>query len=86
MQSLSLLIVVLVDQLEPIFALVSSWHKLEFESWPALLDEIQSQFEKNAGKVSFSFSFLISCLSKPVCQTCLHSGNSISQLKTWDTK
>lgn len=45
-------IIVLADQLEPIFALVSSWHKLEFESWPALLDEIQSQFEKNAGKVS----------------------------------
>ncbi|KAL2243207.1 UNVERIFIED_CONTAM: Midasin, partial [Sesamum indicum] len=43
----------LSDQLQPIFALVSSWHKLEFESWPALLDEVQSQFERNAGKVSF---------------------------------
>ncbi|KAL8480046.1 hypothetical protein ACS0TY_026830 [Phlomoides rotata] len=43
----------LSDQMEPIFALVSSWHKLEFESWPALLDEIQSQFEKNAGKLWF---------------------------------
>ncbi|KAK4479548.1 hypothetical protein RD792_015065 [Penstemon davidsonii] len=40
----------LSDQLERIFALVSSWYKLEFESWPALLDEVQSQFERNAGK------------------------------------
>ncbi|KAK4395085.1 Midasin, partial [Sesamum angolense] len=43
----------LSDQLQPIFALVSSWHKMEFETWPALLDEVQSQFERNAGKVSF---------------------------------
>ncbi|KAK4427378.1 Midasin [Sesamum alatum] len=43
----------LSDQLQPIFALVSSWHKLEFESWPALLDEVQSQFERNAGKLWF---------------------------------
>ncbi|KAI3455601.1 hypothetical protein Pfo_012264 [Paulownia fortunei] len=43
----------LSDQLEPIFALVSSWHKLEFESWPALLDEVQSQFENNTGKLWF---------------------------------
>ncbi|GFQ03816.1 midasin [Phtheirospermum japonicum] len=43
----------LSDQLDPIFALVSSWHKLEFESWPALLDEVQSQFENNAGKLWF---------------------------------
>ncbi|KAL3632042.1 hypothetical protein CASFOL_025026 [Castilleja foliolosa] len=43
----------LSDQLDPIFSLVSSWHKLEFESWPALLDEVQSQFEKNAGKLWF---------------------------------
>ncbi|KAK6125035.1 hypothetical protein DH2020_041213 [Rehmannia glutinosa] len=42
----------LSDQLEPIFSLVSSWHKLEFESWPALLDEVQNQFENNAGKIS----------------------------------
>ncbi|KAL3824480.1 hypothetical protein ACJIZ3_020509 [Penstemon smallii] len=43
----------LSDQLERIFALVSSWYKLEFESWPALLDEVQSQFERNAGKLWF---------------------------------
>lgn len=44
---------VLAEQLEPIFGLVSSWHKLEFEAWPSLLDEVQSHFEKNAGKVCF---------------------------------
>ncbi|XP_051115352.1 midasin [Andrographis paniculata] len=43
----------LSDHLEPIFALVSSWHKLEFESWPALLNEVQYQFERNAGKLWF---------------------------------
>ncbi|PIN24695.1 hypothetical protein CDL12_02577 [Handroanthus impetiginosus] len=43
----------LSDQLDRIFALVSSWYKLEFESWPALLDEVQSQFERNAGKLWF---------------------------------
>ncbi|CAK9179916.1 unnamed protein product [Ilex paraguariensis] len=43
----------LSGQLEPIFVLVSSWQKLEFESWPALLDEVQSQFETNAGKLWF---------------------------------
>ncbi|XP_057771067.1 midasin isoform X2 [Salvia miltiorrhiza] len=43
----------LSDQLEPIFALVSSWHRLEFEAWPSLLNEVQSHFEKNAGKLWF---------------------------------
>ncbi|KAL8046294.1 hypothetical protein ABFX02_08G168300 [Erythranthe guttata] len=42
-----------VEQLDPIHALVSSWHKLEFDSWPALLDGVQSQFEINAGKLWF---------------------------------
>ncbi|KAK2975328.1 hypothetical protein RJ640_013841 [Escallonia rubra] len=41
------------DLLEPIFLLVSSWQKLEFESWPALLDDVQAQFETNAGKLWF---------------------------------
>ncbi|CAN4116387.1 unnamed protein product [Withania somnifera] len=41
----------LSDYLDPIFALVSSWYKLEFESCPALLDEVEDQFEKNAGKL-----------------------------------
>ncbi|CAA3030254.1 midasin [Olea europaea subsp. europaea] len=39
------------DELDPILMLASSWHKLEFESWPALLDELQLQFEMNAAKV-----------------------------------
>ncbi|GFY97181.1 midasin-like protein [Actinidia rufa] len=43
----------LSNELEPIFLLVSSWQKLEFESWPALLDEVQSQFEINARKLWF---------------------------------
>lgn len=43
---------VLLDDLEPILALVSSWEKMEFESWPALLDEVQEQYEINAGKVN----------------------------------
>ncbi|KAA8540262.1 hypothetical protein F0562_024175 [Nyssa sinensis] len=43
----------LSDQLEPIFVLVSTWQKLEFECWPALLDEVQGQFEVNAGKLWF---------------------------------
>ncbi|KAK3037952.1 hypothetical protein RJ639_030657 [Escallonia herrerae] len=46
------------DLLEPIFLLVSSWQKLEFESWPALLDDVQAQFETNAGKVEFTFCTL----------------------------
>ncbi|XP_052182550.1 midasin isoform X2 [Diospyros lotus] len=43
----------LSDELEPIFNIVSSWKKLEFECWPALLDEVQGQFEINAGKLWF---------------------------------
>ncbi|XP_073015322.1 midasin-like isoform X1 [Primulina eburnea] len=43
----------LSDQLEPIFAVISSWHKLEFESWPALLDEVESQTERSAAKLWF---------------------------------
>ncbi|KAL1551716.1 midasin-like isoform X1 [Salvia divinorum] len=43
----------LSDQLEPIFALVSTWHRLEFEAWPLLLDEVQSHFVKNAGNLWF---------------------------------
>ncbi|KAG7997478.1 hypothetical protein I3843_01G213100 [Carya illinoinensis] len=43
----------LSDQLEPIHLLVSSWKKMEFGSWPALLDEVQDQYEINAGKLWF---------------------------------
>ncbi|KAH6793247.1 hypothetical protein C2S52_003724 [Perilla frutescens var. hirtella] len=52
----------LSDQLEPIFALVSSWHKLEFESWPSLIDEVQSHFEKNAGKQIYSTHYGFHCI------------------------
>ncbi|KAI7735787.1 hypothetical protein M8C21_000549, partial [Ambrosia artemisiifolia] len=41
------------DQLDPIIALVSSWQKREFESWPALLDEVQARFDTNAGQLWF---------------------------------
>ena len=41
-----------VDQLDAILILVVSWHKLEFESWPVLLDEVQHQYDLNAGKVN----------------------------------
>ncbi|KAL8100236.1 hypothetical protein AgCh_032471 [Apium graveolens] len=43
----------LTDELEPILSLVSSWQKLEFECWPSLLNEVQAQFETNAGKLWF---------------------------------
>ncbi|KAI3727341.1 hypothetical protein L1987_67154 [Smallanthus sonchifolius] len=43
----------LSDQLDPIIALVSSWQKMEFESWPALLDEVQARFDTNAGQLWF---------------------------------
>ncbi|KAK4348719.1 hypothetical protein RND71_031474 [Anisodus tanguticus] len=49
----------LSDFLDPIFALVSSWYKLEFGSCPALLDEVEDQFEKNAGKFFDVSSVLI---------------------------
>lgn len=43
----------LSDQLEPISALVCSWQKMEFDSWPALLHEVQEQYDINAGKLWF---------------------------------
>ncbi|KAL5755634.1 hypothetical protein ACOSQ2_020380 [Xanthoceras sorbifolium] len=43
----------LSDLLEPITALVCSWQKMEFDSWPALLDEVQDHYESNAGKLWF---------------------------------
>ncbi|XP_050232290.1 midasin isoform X2 [Mercurialis annua] len=41
------------DQLEPIIALVRSWQKMEYDSWPALLNEVQDQYELNAAKLWF---------------------------------
>ncbi|XP_043707635.1 midasin [Telopea speciosissima] len=43
----------LSDQLEPIFSLMSSWQRMEFDSWPALLDGVQEQYEINAAKLWF---------------------------------
>ncbi|XP_040370504.1 midasin isoform X3 [Rosa chinensis] len=42
------------DQVKkPIYDLLYAWRKLELESWPALLDEVQDQYEINAGKLWF---------------------------------
>jgi hypothetical protein len=31
---------------------MSSWQKMELDSWPTLLDEVMDQYENNAKKVS----------------------------------
>ncbi|KAI3964519.1 hypothetical protein MKW92_001685 [Papaver armeniacum] len=38
-------------QLQPIRTVASSWQKMELESWPALLNAVQEQYEMNAGKL-----------------------------------
>ncbi|KAI4355485.1 hypothetical protein L6164_004254 [Bauhinia variegata] len=43
----------LSSQLETVFGLVSSWQKMEVDSWPALLDEVLDLYENNAGKLWF---------------------------------
>ncbi|KAF5200410.1 Midasin [Thalictrum thalictroides] len=43
----------LSDQMQPILLLVSTFQKMELESWPALLDEVQEQYEINSGKLWF---------------------------------
>ncbi|XVF74359.1 hypothetical protein PTKIN_Ptkin13bG0104300 [Pterospermum kingtungense] len=43
----------LSDQLEPLISLVYSWQKMEFDSWPVLLDEVQDQYDINAAKLWF---------------------------------
>ncbi|KAF6161323.1 hypothetical protein GIB67_009210 [Kingdonia uniflora] len=43
----------LSDQLQPIIVLVSSWQKMEVDSWPSLLDGVQEQYVINAGKLWF---------------------------------
>jgi len=57
MYSLELLIFLcvfiwIVDQLKSVNDLLSSWQKMELNSWPALLDEVMDQYENNAAKVS----------------------------------
>ncbi|KAM5581167.1 midasin-like [Rosa sericea] len=39
---------------KPIHDLLYAWRKLKLESWQALLDEVQDQYEINAGKLWFS--------------------------------
>lgn len=48
-----------VDQLKPVFDLLSSWQKIELGSWPGLVDEVMDQYEHNAGKVSGNSLFSI---------------------------
>ncbi|KAI4324806.1 hypothetical protein MLD38_030260 [Melastoma candidum] len=43
----------LSSHIEPIYGLVSSWQKMEFESWSILLDEVQDQHEMNAAMLWF---------------------------------
>jgi len=41
------------DHLPPIFLLVYSWQRLELDSWPLLLEEVQEKYDMDAVKVSF---------------------------------
>ncbi|XP_042401089.1 midasin-like [Zingiber officinale] len=41
------------DLLDPIYSLISSWQKLELDSWKTLLDDVEEQFEINAAKLWF---------------------------------
>ncbi|XVF27015.1 hypothetical protein REPUB_Repub14bG0070000 [Reevesia pubescens] len=43
----------LSDQLEPLISLVCSWQKMEFDSWPVLLDSVEDQYDVNAVKLWF---------------------------------
>ena len=41
------------DYLPPIFLLVYSWQRLELDSWPLLLEEVQEKYDMDAVNVSF---------------------------------
>jgi hypothetical protein len=45
------------DHLPPIFLLVYSWQRLELDSWPLLLEEVQEKYDMDAVKVSFNNSY-----------------------------
>ncbi|XP_071712181.1 midasin isoform X2 [Rutidosis leptorrhynchoides] len=49
----------LSKQLDPLIDLVSSWQKMELDTWPTLLDEVQAQFDTNAGQLWFSLYSLL---------------------------
>ncbi|OMO78608.1 hypothetical protein CCACVL1_14268 [Corchorus capsularis] len=53
----------LSDQLDPLLSLVCSWQKMEFDSWPVLLDEVQDQYDINAAKLWFPL-FSVLCSSE----------------------
>ncbi|KAK9099488.1 hypothetical protein Syun_026533 [Stephania yunnanensis] len=44
------------DQVQPILSLVSCWQKMELDSWPALLDEVQEQCDSSAAKFFIAFT------------------------------
>ncbi|RDX86825.1 Midasin, partial [Mucuna pruriens] len=46
-----------LNQFKSVYDLLSSWQKMELDSWPALLDEVIDQYENNAGKVSGTAGF-----------------------------
>ncbi|XP_071685110.1 midasin isoform X2 [Lolium perenne] len=50
----------LKDNLPPIFMLLSSMQRLELESWPILLEDVQGKYEINAAKLWFPLRALLS--------------------------
>ncbi|WCJ27054.1 Midasin [Euphorbia peplus] len=40
-------------QMEPVIGLICFWQKMEFDSWPALFDAVQNQYEISAAKLWF---------------------------------
>ncbi|TKY64312.1 Midasin protein [Spatholobus suberectus] len=54
------------NQLKYVYDLLSSWQKMELDSWPALLDEVMDQYENNAGKLWFP---LYTVLQPSSCDT-----------------
>lgn len=50
-----LFLCLLIDQVKPICDLVLLWQRMELESWPALLDEVQDRYEINAEKVKLGY-------------------------------
>ncbi|KAK9131363.1 hypothetical protein Sjap_011850 [Stephania japonica] len=64
------------DQAKPILSLVSCWQKMELDSWPALLDEVQEQCDSSAAKLWFP---LYSVLHR-VYSTAWMNSSSLPQL------
>jgi hypothetical protein len=48
---------ILTAQLPLLYVLVSSWQKLELESWPAMVSGVQEKHDASAGRVSQSVPF-----------------------------